>query len=67
MHKYPLGENNQDKRYIDEKELYILFALLRNGRISSWNETFSPSNEKDFIFTEEMKKDKKILEDLRKI
>ena len=62
MFNYPLGEQNKAKQYVDEKELYILFVLLKKGHISNWDEPFSPTDEKSFIITEEMSNDTKIFE-----
>ena len=35
---------NNEKKYLDEKELFILFYLLKNKRISTlWSNVFVPN------------------------
>lgn len=41
----PLDINNESKKYLDEKELFILYSLLRNKSISTmWCNAFTPNN-----------------------
>lgn len=37
--------NTQNKGYLDEKELYILFHLLQKKYISTWDNAFSPNGQ----------------------
>ncbi len=45
--KIPLDIKNKEKRYLDEKELFILYSLLKKKHISSWNNVFVPNNTKE--------------------
>lgn len=37
--------NTENKGYLDEKELYILFHLLRKKYVSTWDNAFSPNGQ----------------------
>ena len=44
MDKKPLDINNENKNYLDEKELFILYSLYKKRYISSWNNVFIPNS-----------------------
>ena len=42
--KPPLDLENSDKGYLDEKELFLLFSLLKRKHISTmWSNVFTPT------------------------
>lgn len=50
MSRNPLDINNTEKRYLDEKELFILFHLLRYKSISTlWSNVFTQNNHNVYI------------------
>ncbi len=46
-----LDINNESKNYLDEKELFILYSLLKNKHISSWNNVFVPNSTNEIHIT----------------
>lgn len=51
MSKTSLDINNEDKNYLDEKELFILYLLFKNKHISSCNNVFTPNNTNEIHIT----------------
>ena len=48
-----LSINNEDKGYINEKELFILFSLLKHKHISTmWSGVFVPNNRHRIVITD---------------
>lgn len=68
MRAVSVNLNTENKGYLDEKELYILFHLLQKKYISTWDNVFSPNGQSIHIpsNTDPDKKLTEIEENIRK-